>query len=364
MHDWNDDRIFQRACAGLARLGHEVYLIASGEEGKKDEEVMGVHIKYVELRKGWRRRWYSSQEVVDKAIAVKADIYQFHDPDILPHFHRIKKALPNSKIIYDIHENYAGRFAHWGLPAFLGKYFRFYELNRIKKMDGITVVSKSMMQLFDKAGTPSEITRNSVDLERLRKLDLNLDKSETPIVMTSGSHSHERHCLQTVQSIKYVSQEVKSDFIFQFAGRYVGEMKEEMQIQADTDGTSEKLKLDGMLPWEENFGRLVKSYCGCVFYRNTPNNRVGIPNRLFEYMYCGLPIIASDFPELRAIVEDSNCGILVDSENPEDIAKGISFLLNNPEKSKEMGENGRKAVEEKYGYHNDLKLLVNFYNSL
>mgnify|MGYP005990284235 CR=1 FL=1 len=146
-----------------------------------------------------------------------------------------------------------------------------------------------------------------------------------------------------------------------FAGKYLGTIKEELSIQAENDGTFKYLDLQNMLPWEENFQRIARSSCGCVFYEDNSNNRVGIPNRIFEYMYCGLPILVSDFPELRNIVEKYKCGLVVNSEKPEEIAKAINKIFENPIEASKMGERGKRAIEQDLGYHVDLKKLEKLY---
>ncbi len=367
MHDWEDDRIFQRACAGLARLGHEVHLVAICEEGQEtgDFESLGVKVHCLAHLSGCQRRWQGSKAVVKAAIELRAEVYEFHDPDILPHIGFLQKKVPKSVVIYDIHENYAGRFANWGLPSFLGNFFRLYEKSVINKLDGITVVSESMSTLFKGVKTPIEITRNSTDIERLRGIDLpEPDTEKAPVIVTSGSHSHARNCLQTVKALPFLVEKLTKKPIMQFVGRYIDGMDKEMAAQAEADGTSEYLKIDGMMPWEKNFRRIAKAYCGCVFYEDNPNNRVGIPNRLFEYMYCGIPVLVSDFPELKKVVSQAQCGIVVNSEDPRDIARGLEELLKNPKKAKEMGRRGRQAMEGTYGYHVDLEVLEKFYFKL
>lgn len=361
MHDWDDDRIYQRACVGLTREGIDVHLIATKPVRLSIKS--DVDFDWIKVRFGWKRRIYSSKEAIEKAIKTKADIYHFHDPDLLPFVSRIKRKLPNSKVIYDIHENYAGRFQNWGLPSFLGILYRKYERHIISNIDGYTVVSESMNDLFINLKTPSIIIRNSTDVSRLAGMDFkSIEKYNIPTLYTSGTNSHARNCLQMVKALKYMDYEKRFQMLF--AGRYENGLKEEMSKQTKIDHTDNLLILGDMLPWEENFKRTAKAFCGCVFYEDNPNNRVGIPNRLFEYMYCGLPVIATDFPELRKIIEDTKCGLLVDSEDPKSIAKGFDYLLANPKEAKGMGKRGQKAIEEKYGYHSDLENTIDFYKKL
>lgn len=367
MHDWNDDRIYQRACVGLARMGHEVHLVAMKMKDSDQESFtqMGVTIHLVNKRAGVKRRWHTSKEVMRKAALLKAEVYQFHDPDLLPHMSYLLRLSPKPVIVYDIHENYAGRFQNWGLPAFLGRWFRSYEKRAINKISGYTVVSASMKELFKGVVPPVEITRNSTDIERLRDIQLPARNAapETQVVITSGTHSHARNCLQTVQALPELKQ-LGYTPTFQFVGRYIQGIEHELQSQANADQTAEQLQLDGMAPWEENFQRIATAYCGCVFYADNPNNRVGIPNRLFEYMFCGIPVIVSNFPELKGVVEDAQCGVVVNSEDPKEIAKGLAALLKDPSAAAAMGKRGKEAMEHTYGYHVDLQRLEAFYLQL
>ena len=361
MHDWDDDRIYQRACLGLAQLNHEVHLVA--QRNDKQPENSPVHFHWITPRTGGRRRILSSKEAVKLAITVGADIYHFHDPDLLPHVVKIKKALPNAKVIYDIHENYVSRFDSRGILSAFGGQFRSFEQSIINKIDGATVVSESMKDLFQKVTKPIEVVRNSVDVSRLMSLDLSDDsKFDVPTIYTSGSNSHARQCLQSVQAMGYMSKEV--NYQMMFVGKYLGGIENELEVQAKSDNTFDKLKLEGMLPWAENFKRTKKASIGCVFYEDNANNRVGIPNRIFEYMFCGLPIVATNFPELVNVVEKAQCGILVDSSKPEEIAKAFTFLLKNPQEAVEMGKRGKEAINNEFGYHNDLKRMETFYSKL
>lgn len=356
-----DDRIYQRACLGLKREGLEVHLVITlPDELPKNE---GVHFHWIKPRSGWKRRWFSSKEAVGKAIEVNADIYHFHDPDLLPHILKIKKKRPNAKIVYDMHENFNARFKQWGLPAFLGNWFHKYQLYKINRMDGYATTTESMKVLFKEVKKPGVVIRNAVDVNRLTHIDIeSVQAFDIPTIYTSGANSHARLVLQTVQSMKYLPKEL--NFQMMFAGRYAPGIKEDLMAQAQKDGTDKYLHLEDMLPWDENFIRTAKALCGCVFYEDNVNNQVTLPNRVYEYMFSGIPIVVSDFPELRKIVEKAQCGVIVSSDKPEEMAQAFEYLLRNPEEAKKMGANGRKAIFKDFGYHIDLKNTIDFYHKI
>lgn len=103
---------------------------------------------------------------------------------------------------------------------------------------------------------------------------------------------------------------------------------------------------------------------GVVTLHPTPNYFESLPIKLFEYMSAGIPVVASNFPLWEDIIEDNNCGICVDPLKPKEIADAIRYLLEHSEEAKEMGENGRKAVEEKYNWETESEKLLQVYRRL
>jgi len=81
-------------------------------------------------------------------------------------------------------------------------------------------------------------------------------------------------------------------------------------------------------------------------------------------MVAGLPVVASNFPLWMEIIEGNNCGICVNPLEPKEIAKAVEYLIKHPDKAKEIGKNGRKAVLEKYNWENESKKLLEVYRQL
>jgi glycosyltransferase involved in cell wall biosynthesis len=88
------------------------------------------------------------------------------------------------------------------------------------------------------------------------------------------------------------------------------------------------------------------------------------PTKLFEYMAAGIPIIASDFPLWRSIIQEAGCGLLVDPFDTRALASAIERLMTNPDEAEAMGRRGRKAVEERFNWANEERTLLSFYSSL
>jgi glycosyltransferase involved in cell wall biosynthesis len=106
------------------------------------------------------------------------------------------------------------------------------------------------------------------------------------------------------------------------------------------------------------------SLVGIVCFLPVPNHIDSQPNKLFEYMSAGLPVIASNFPLWKEIIEQNECGICVDPCRPEEIAGAIDYIVDNKKTVQEMGRDCRKAVEEKYNWAIEERKLIRIYQEL
>lgn len=86
--------------------------------------------------------------------------------------------------------------------------------------------------------------------------------------------------------------------------------------------------------------------------------------KLFEYMALGLPVVVSNFPLYREIVERYDCGFCVSPYDSAEVCDKLMYLIKNPEKAKAMGERGRQAVEQYYNWTSEATKLLTFYEHI
>ena len=106
---------------------------------------------------------------------------------------------------------------------------------------------------------------------------------------------------------------------------------------------------------------LLRSKAGLVTFHSVPNHIDAQPNKMFEYMSAGVPVIASNFVLWREVIEGNNCGLCVNPQQPKEIAEAIDYLLCNDVEAQRMGANGRKAVSEKYNWKLEEARLLELY---
>jgi glycosyltransferase involved in cell wall biosynthesis len=107
-----------------------------------------------------------------------------------------------------------------------------------------------------------------------------------------------------------------------------------------------------------------KSIAGIVTFLPLPNHINAQPNKIFEYMASELPVIGSNFPLWKEIIEKNNCGICVNPLNPSEIANAIQQLIDSPEIAIRMGKNGKQLVQSTYNWDIEKEKLYLFYNSI
>lgn len=303
----------------------------------------------------------SSWRVFRQAIKSNASICHFHDPELIPV--AVCLALAGRKVIYDVHEDLPRQIMskHWISPwlrrgVSVGAALIEWISSRVF-FSGIVAATPVISERF-----PRNKTVTVQNFPEFAMSDANgSDSYRTRIrsVAYIGGLEEIRGIREMVQAIAICNR--TSPIKFFLAGRFSNsETKKRIESM---EGWNE-VDFLGWKSRQEVKEILAKSRVGLVVLHPISNYLVSYPVKLFEYMAAGIPVVASDFPLWREIVEDADCGILVDPMNPEAIATAISWLLDNPERAEEMGKNGRRAVEKKYNWAAEFTKLETLYKAL
>lgn len=356
-HPRYDTRIFYKECISLSNAGYDVTLLVAEKKGSQPEIRNGVSIIPVEFEPKNRvdRILNSPKMMMKEALKVNADIYHFHDPELL----RIALILKRKgkKVIFDSHEDVCGQILSkkW-IPGILRPIvsclYRRYSNHVLSKLDHLIGVNPQLLKKLNKINPNTEMITNYPIL--------NFDKNNgsykgaNSFCFAGGIEEQWNH-----ETILLALDGIEGNY--SLMGRADPHYLEALK----KDRSWVKVQYHGILPHQE----VVKELSFCIaglaildYSENTCGKLGTLGNtKLFEYMQAGLPVICSDFTLWKEIVEKWNCGICIPPRDPVALRKCMQYMIDNPEKAKEMGENGIRAVMEEFNWGIEEKKLIDLY---
>jgi glycosyltransferase involved in cell wall biosynthesis len=106
---------------------------------------------------------------------------------------------------------------------------------------------------------------------------------------------------------------------------------------------------------------LAQARVGLLLYGPAANHDECVPNKLFEYLGAGLPVIVGNTMQCSNIVEEERCGLVVNPLDVAAVSAAIAWIMQHPEEAREMGERGRRIVLERYQWSSEAKKLTALY---
>lgn len=359
VHPPLDIRIFHKQAKTLVRAGYDVTLIA---QHNGNVEVDGVKIIGLPRPRNRLGRIFGlTWRAFRLALRERADIYHFHDPELLL-IGLLLKFFARARVIYDVHEDVPQQILtkHW-IPTLLryplAMLFNVIEKFLARAMDAVVVATEGIAMKF--ARFEPVVVHNYPDLEMFLNLSPGSREGKERVLVYVGGISEIRGAREMVQALEYLNPSI--DVRLDLIGRFEPEnLEKELRALPGY----RRVRFLGWLPWKETWQQARKATAGLVVFYPAPNHTQSLPNKLFEYMAAGLPVVASNFPLWREIVEGNRCGIAVDPLDPQAIAHAVEYLLTHPEEARRMGENGRQAVIEKYNWKREEGTLLRLYKEL
>lgn len=355
-HPAEDVRIFHKECVSLAKAGYEVYLVARGESYEKN----GVHIVGIGTVTGGRlkRMTQVTKRVYEKALEVDADIYHFHDPELLPYGLKLKRR--GKKVIFDSHEHTAESILEktWiPTPVRSITYHGFSRLQArvCRKIDAVISVTPNIIEYFRKINPMiAQVANFPIYQENVKKPAFEAKR----VVFAGGITPFWNHhtILRGLEQLP--------NCVYCLCGDGTRAYLQELQILPAWNQVEFKGRIPHQAVAQEmaqsTVGLALTSYCRNSDWKNgTMGN-----TKIFEEMMAGLPVVCTDFVLWREFVDRYHCGICVDPENPDEIASAIRYLLDHPEEARRMGENGRRAVKEEFNWGVEEKKLLALYEDI
>lgn len=356
-HPRYDMRIFAKQCRTLAAHGYDVTLVVA--DGHGDEVKDGVAIADVgRLHGRLQRIVHTTRRVRDKAVALDADVYHLHDPELIPAGLQLKRR--GKTVIFDSHEDVPRQLL--GKPYLgplsrraLAHGFALYQRYACARFDGIIAATPSIRDAF-RAIHPRTVDVNNFPMAgELAPVAADADK-QAEICYVGGIAA-----IRGIRELVQAGQHLRTAARINLVGRFAEPVVEE-ELRADPGWA--RVNAYGFLGRDGVREVMQRSAAGVVTFLPVPNHFDALPTKMFEYMSSGIPVIASDFPLWRDIIEGNRCGLCVDPRDPRAIAAAADYLVANPGIAREMGANGLKAVQEKYNWAVEAARLAAFYGEI
>lgn len=358
-HPRTDTRIRVKEAATLKKaLDSDVHIFVQDGLGNEDDSVNELQIIDTGSKANGRvaRMAIGAWRMFMALAQKRPDIAHFHDPELIPVGFLLK--LLGVKIVYDVHEDLPRQILNKGyLSSFVRRpiaaFAEVFEWLAGKLFDGIVPATPVIGARFPQHKTV--LVQNFPILAELTLDNPTVYRDRPPFFAYVGGISANRGTEQMLQAMDKVADKGAR---LQLAGvfqpeKYIDEVKAfDGWNQVDFKGWADRAAIAALLG---------SVRAGLVVLLPTPSYISAQPVKLYEYMAAGLPVIASDFPLWRQIVDDARCGLLVDPTDPDAIAKAMEWILDNPEEAEAMGARGRMAVMERYNWTVEGEKLVAYY---
>lgn len=361
VHPALDARIFHREARAAVDAGYRVTILApDAEEGIMD----GVALRRLPGPPGRMGRVVRWPILLWLAAFGRADLYQIHDPELLP-WALILRFATGRPVIYDAHEFFSEsiRSKTW-IPGPLRRPVAWVA-ERLEK--GIAGRLSAVI-----AATP-ELTSRFERVQRCSVTVMNFPPQSTlpdtpparrEVAIYAGLMNRERG-LDILRETAAIVRRRYPSFELQVLGRVEFDgLPAERALPPEAWVKSGVRFLD-TIPQPEVAVHLAAASVGWLPMNPAiPSKRLAWPVKLGEYMAAGLPIVASDLPVQARVIREAGCGVVVGPFSPEAHAAAIIQLLDEPAIAREMGDRGRRHALVHLAWDSQATSLVALYESL
>jgi len=367
MHSANDKRVFEKEAVHLARAGYDVVHLCPGDtEGVLCER--GVTTITYPRARGISGRLFQLGRLYRRAARIDADAYHCNEVDSW--FVGVLLAIARGKkCIFDVHEHYPStfadkRFPRWMHPA-AARAVRAAFWVLVRFTDRVVLAKDSVAPDFPVAAEHRIVVKNYASLDAIRFATPDAGNREfgAGTVVHLGLFSKHRGWPQVLDAMAAMRH---ADTRLKVIGQINDGTGDEFRQRVRALGLSERVEFFEWMPFRDAFSHLVAAHVGLIAFQPGILNHVyAMPHKMFDYMAAGMAVICPAFAvEIAPIVEECGAGVLIDPTCPQDIAEKLDRLFDDRAALLEMGQRGRKAVEEKYNWDAEMEKLLRMYATL
>ena len=356
-HRRTSSRIFDKFCVSAAERGHEVvYLVADGQEDetRQDVRIVGSH----KPKGRWHRFFVTPWKLLALAKRIDADVYQLHDPELLTIAASLR--AKGRVVVFDFHEDLPVQvlqkaYLKFGTSRVLSVLLMSYQLWVARRINGVICATRFISNKFVASGIRSIPVMNFPRLEVFNTSQSWASRANNVVYV--GAISPQRGITEVVKALEHTT----SDLRLRLAGAFDSE---DYHRYLTTLAGWQKVDYLGFLSKEQVVHEISLAKVGMVTLHPLQNYIDAMPIKLFEYMSLGTPVVSSDLPVWREIVEGAECGKVVNPLSPEEIADAIDVIVSDDPAARQMGLNGSQRVRDLYNWKAEEAKVMVFYEEL
>lgn len=358
IHNTKDGRIYYAECRTLKDYGYEVHIIGRGDSF----EIDGIQIHgYGDYPKTLKFRMTKLKGILlEKCKEVDADIYHLHDPELLQLVNPLVKM--GKKVIFDSHEDYQKTIVakEWipkplrGIVSFL---YTRYEESVCRKLSGYIACYHWTKDRVEKWCPNISLVFNYPSKQLI---DPKRTYNPQGYIAYAGGisaqwlHQNIINALEKCNGVRYRIAGVIDD--------PYGEGLKKLDGWKTVDFLG---RVDHTKVYEEVYANAIAGMATLDYIPQCLGHKGNLSNtKLFEYMMYGLPVICTDFELWKKVIDEYQCGLCVDPHDTQAISNAINWLVSHPKEAEAMGQNGIRAVEEKYNWETTSQGLIDVYDRI
>jgi glycosyltransferase involved in cell wall biosynthesis len=326
----------------------------------------GIEYRLFSTRKGKLGRLLGYFNAYRKGLSVP-NVQVFYAPDPDSAFVAIRLAQKQkARVIFDIHEMYHdGMLDRWmkGLTAKVAKsILRRGLLGVCSNCDLVMGVSRAVLEPYWTTPTEKMVVRSCAPAWFAEGDAANVcEVGKKTFTFMHGKANLLRGTNVVLEALSIAKQQVhglKCIMIDAFLGSPTGFSVDDFRRKVSALNLQDVVDLRQGVPMQEMPAVLQSCDAGLIAY----DRKLGaesLPNRLFEYMAVGLPVVAPSYsPEICRILDAEKCGLAVDFENPVLVAEAMVQLCQDASTCREMGRRAREAFEKRHNWDVEVRPLL------
>lgn len=363
VHSPFDARIFHKQAQTLAQAGYAVTVVGPGPKAWCGTQA-GVRVQTVPPARGVGQRLLNLWHLLRIGLRADAACFHFHDPELLPVGAVLK--LCGRRVIYDVHEHFPlvalvrpwvptrlrrplARLVDWGERA-LARFF----------VTAVVGVVEEQGARF--ASRPFAVVKNYPRLEWFSP-----GGQFGPCALVHiGSLSEDRGGMFLLEIMRELAKTHPQARLLSVGSFHSAELRQRFEARRrEWDLEAQICYSEQRVPYDELGAVIAACQIGLVPGQLSPKNLASfVPTKLFEYLACGLPVVASDLPSIRQFRAVADWGVLADPSDPVAHARAIGCLLDDPAATQAKGMQARRAAEAHFNWEAEGEKLLALYERI